>query len=93
MGYLKDTAIAITSDHGNYRAQRYGKITNFFKSNLLTHYHPRRNHKGNMNISKYDGVGFFNFKSNMNLNKRNSKNQLRNIAEINIRNIFEKNCI
>ncbi len=71
MGYLNHTAIAITSDHGNYGAQRLGKITNFFKSNLLTHYHPRRNLKGNMNISKYDGVGFFNFKGKSNFSKEN----------------------
>ena len=71
MGYLNDTAIAITSDHGNYKAQRFGEITNFFKSNLLTHYHPRKNLKGNMNISKYDGVGFFNFKGKKNFKTKN----------------------
>ncbi|MHA2283228.1 MAG: alkaline phosphatase family protein [Promethearchaeota archaeon] len=72
IGYLDDTAIAITSDHGNYKAKRFGNITNIFESNLLTHYHPRRNIKGNMNISKYDGVGFFNFKGDNNFNIRNS---------------------
>ncbi|MFX1456645.1 MAG: alkaline phosphatase family protein [Promethearchaeota archaeon] len=72
MGYLNDTAIALTSDHGNYKAQSYGEITNFFEPNLLTHYHPRRNLKGNMNISKYDGVGFFNFKGNKNSTNINS---------------------
>jgi hypothetical protein len=71
MGYLNDTAIAITSDHGNYKAQRYGQIPDFFQSNLLTHYHPRKNLKGNINISKYDGVGFFNFKGNTNFNQKN----------------------
>ena len=72
MGYLNDTAIAVVSDHGNYGAQRRGEISNFFRSNLLTHYHPRKNLKGNMSISKYDGVGFFNFKGNMNITKKNS---------------------
>ncbi|MFX1280290.1 MAG: alkaline phosphatase family protein [Promethearchaeota archaeon] len=65
MGYLDDTAIVITSDHGNYKADKYGKIYNFFKPNKLTHYHPQRNIKGNMNISKYDGIGFFNFKGSI----------------------------
>ena len=62
MGYLNDTAIAITSDHGNYKANKVGNITDFFKQNKLTHYHPRKNLKGTMNISEYAGVGFFNFK-------------------------------
>lgn len=72
MGYLDDTAIAITSDHGNYRAERFSKIADFFNNNGLTHYHPRRNLKGNMNISKYDGVGFFNFKGINNSKIKNS---------------------
>ncbi|MFX1427589.1 MAG: alkaline phosphatase family protein, partial [Promethearchaeota archaeon] len=67
MGFLDDTAIVITSDHGNYKAEKYGEIFDFFKLNKLSHYHPRRNFKGNMNISKYDGIGFFNFKGNTNL--------------------------
>jgi len=72
LGYLNDTAIAITSDHGNYSAQRFGEISNFFKGKLLTHYHPRKNLKGNMDISKYDGVGFFNFKGKNNTTIENS---------------------
>ncbi len=62
IGYLEDTAIAITSDHGNYKANKVGNLSDFFKQNELTHYHPRKNLKGNMNISEYAGVGFFNFK-------------------------------
>jgi hypothetical protein len=72
MGYYDDTAIAITSDHGNYNADKYSEINDFFKKNMLTHYRPRRNLKGNMNISKYDGVGFFNFKSNKISNIKNN---------------------
>jgi hypothetical protein len=72
MGYLDDTAIAITSDHGNYKAERYGNIFDFFKLNKLTHYHPRRNLRGNMNLAKYDGIGFFNFKGNTNSEIKNS---------------------
>ena len=62
MGYLDDTAIAITSDHGNYRAGKTGSLTNFFEHNGLTHYHPRKNLKGNFNLCGFTGVGFFNFK-------------------------------
>ncbi|MFW9942627.1 MAG: alkaline phosphatase family protein [Candidatus Thorarchaeota archaeon] len=72
MGYLDDTAIAITADHGNYKAERYGNIFDFFKVNRLTHYHPRRNLKGNMNLAKYDGIGFFNFKGKTNSSLKNS---------------------
>jgi hypothetical protein len=69
MGYLEETAIAITSDHGNYKANKVGNPFSFFKENKLTRYHPRRIVKGNMNISKYDGIGFFNFKGNLNSNR------------------------
>jgi hypothetical protein len=71
MGYLEDTAIAVTADHGNYKAKKLGNISDFFKVNKLTHYQPRRNIKGNMNISKYDGIGFFNFKGRINSNYDN----------------------
>jgi arylsulfatase A-like enzyme len=72
MGYLDETAIAITSDHGSYKAEKYGEILHFFTHHKLTHYHPRRNLSGNMNIAKYDGVGFFNFKGERNTNIKNS---------------------
>jgi len=62
MGYLEDTAIAITSDHGNYKANQIGNLNNFLKQNGLTNYHPRRNRKGNMDLAYYSGVGFFYFK-------------------------------
>ncbi|MFX1488278.1 MAG: alkaline phosphatase family protein [Promethearchaeota archaeon] len=70
MGYYNDTSIAITSDHGNYKAAKFENIINFFKEKGLTSYRPRRNLKGNMNLAKYDGVGFFYFKGN---NTSNSK--------------------
>jgi hypothetical protein len=62
LGYLDDTAIAITSDHGNYKATRVGNLQNFLHQNSLKHYHPRKNRNGNVNIAKFDGIGFFNFK-------------------------------
>ncbi|MFX0072356.1 MAG: alkaline phosphatase family protein, partial [Candidatus Hermodarchaeota archaeon] len=61
MGYLNDTVIAITSDHGNYKADEVGDLTDFLVANKLTHYHPYKNRKGNMDIAEYGGVGFFNF--------------------------------
>ena len=72
MGYLDDTAIAVVSDHGNYKADKVEEITEFFKRYNLTHYHPRRNLNGNVDIAKYDGVGFFNLKSNRNPRVKNS---------------------
>jgi predicted AlkP superfamily phosphohydrolase/phosphomutase len=72
MGYLDDIAIAITSDHGNYKADKVGDLSSFFKQNGLTHYHPLRNLRGNMNIADYSGVGFFNFKGKVNPNTKNS---------------------
>ncbi len=62
LGYLEDTAIVITSDHGNYKAESVGNLQNFIQRQSLTHYHHRKNRKGNVDISKFDGVGFFNFK-------------------------------
>jgi len=72
MGYLDDTAIAITSDHGNYKAEKVGQLFEFFKqTNWLKHYHPRKNSKGNLNVAKYDGVGFFNIKGLVNKKIKN----------------------
>ena len=66
LGYLDDTAIAIIADHGNYKANQVGDLTSFFKRNSLTHYHPRKNPMGNMNLAEFGGVGFFNFKGSNN---------------------------
>ncbi|MFX0074543.1 MAG: alkaline phosphatase family protein [Candidatus Hermodarchaeota archaeon] len=71
LGYLGKTAIVVTSDHGNYKAERLGNPFGFFKANKLTHYQSRRNIKGNMNISRYDGIGFFNFKGSINSGNKN----------------------
>lgn len=72
MGYLEDTAIVVTSDHGNYKADKIGNPFDFFKENKLTHFQGRRSVKGNMSISKYDGIGFFNFKGKINSNYKNA---------------------
>jgi hypothetical protein len=71
MGYLDDTVIAVVSDHGNYKADRVGEMTGFFNKNNLIHYHPRKQLTGNIYVAKYDGVGFFNLKSNRNGGVRN----------------------
>ena len=72
IGYLDDTAIVITSDHGNYKANRVGNLQDFLHRNKLMHYHHRKNRKRNVNITKFDGVGFFNFKgTNISSNKSN----------------------
>jgi len=63
LGYAEETVITISSDHGNYKANSLGDLTTFFNKNDLTHYHPRKNINGNMNLGGFGSVGFFNFKS------------------------------
>jgi len=62
LGYLDDTSIAITSDHGNYKTSKIGSLDSFFEKNRLTQYHPRKNLKGNMDLAEFGGLGFFYFK-------------------------------
>jgi hypothetical protein len=62
MNYLQDTAIAITSDHGSFKAQTLGKFGSFFEQAGLNHYHPRKNPAGNLDLAEFGSVGFFNFK-------------------------------
>jgi hypothetical protein len=68
LGYLNETAIAITSDHGNYRADKIANITPFLRQNHLVNYHPIKKVRGNMDIAYYAGVGFFYFKGSNNNN-------------------------
>jgi hypothetical protein len=72
LGYLNETAIAITSDHGNYKANQIGNLHNFLKQNDLTNYHPVKNIGGNMDLAYYAGVGFFYFKGINNTSDKNS---------------------
>ncbi|MFX1275047.1 MAG: alkaline phosphatase family protein [Promethearchaeota archaeon] len=62
MGYLEDTAIAITTDHGNYKLSKRGNITPFFEKIGLTNYHQRKNVKGKVNITEFESIGHFHFK-------------------------------
>ena len=70
LDYLNETAFAISSDHGNYKAKALGDFGNFFSENGLKHYHPRKAIKGNINLGGFNSVGFFNFKSNENTDGR-----------------------
>ncbi len=63
MGYLDDTAIAISSDHGNYPVKAFGNLSPFIQNYGLHNYHPRKNVKGTINMTDIGGVGFFNVKS------------------------------
>ncbi len=63
MGYLDDTAIALLSDHGNYKAKKIGDLTPFLRENGLKIYNPPYNPRGNVNIAEFDGIGFFYFKA------------------------------
>jgi len=81
IGYLEDTAIAISSDHGNYKAGLVGTLNSFFQKSSLSHYHPRKNPKGNMNIAEFGSVGFFNFKSDKNKLTQNWAHPLKSELE------------
>jgi len=70
MGYLNDTALAITSDHGNYKADKIGNLKPFFQQNSLKDYHPRKKPKGNLDVAEFGGVGFFYFKGSNNNSQR-----------------------
>ncbi len=71
MGYLDDTAIVITSDHGNYKVGTIGDLNPFYKQNKLVNYHPLKRRRGNMDLAYYAGVGFFYFKGKNNINDKN----------------------
>ena len=93
MGYLNQTAIAITSDHGNYAAKKTGDLTTFFKPPDLTNYHHRKYPLGNMDIAEFTGIGMFNFKSNRYTNQyiwdHPSNSELRKYGPKEV-NLFEK---
>jgi len=62
MGYLDDTAIAVSSDHGNYAAKTFGNLSPFIQKHNLHNYHPRKNVNGIINITDMGGIGFINVK-------------------------------
>ncbi len=62
LGLLDDTIIAITSDHGNYRAKKVGHLNKTIKAFNLKNFHLKRNIKSNVNIAEFGGVGFFYFR-------------------------------
>ena len=91
--FLDETAIAITSDHGNYDAEKAGDLCNFINQSGLTHYHYRKSPLGNLNIAEFSGIGMFNFKSSLNQNQYQwdhpSNSEMRNYGPKGI-NLFEK---
>lgn len=94
MGYLDDTVLAITSDHGNYKADKIGNLKTFTQQNKLRDYHPRKNIKGNVDVAEFGGVGFFYFKGSNNNSQKYRWNyptikNLENYGPKNI-NLFEK---
>lgn len=62
MGYLDDTVIAVTADHGNYKADRIGNVDSFYQRTGLTPYVPKKKYKGNVNIAEFGSLGMFYFK-------------------------------
>ncbi len=72
LGYLNDTAIAITSDHGNYKAEKVGNIAPFLRQKCLVNYHPLKKIRGNVDLAYYASVGFFYFKGSNTNNFKNS---------------------
>ncbi|KKM05120.1 hypothetical protein LCGC14_1757320 [marine sediment metagenome] len=58
-GYFEDTAICITSDHGNYKAERFYDLEPFFHKIGLKPYNPTTG-LGDFDCN-FGGVGFFNF--------------------------------
>ncbi|MFX1409984.1 MAG: alkaline phosphatase family protein [Promethearchaeota archaeon] len=75
MGYYKDTAICITSDHGNYKAQKVYDLESFFQQKGLRPYNPK------IGTGDFDanlgGVGFFNFRG-INWQHHPTINQMKN---------------
>jgi hypothetical protein len=94
MGYMEETAIAITSDHGNYKAKKLGNLLPFLYQNKLKNYISRKNKEGNIYIADFGGVGFFYFKGAKILAKQNSWNfpKLKDFKNygVNHVNLFEE---
>jgi len=58
-GHYEDTAICISSDHGNYKAEKLYDLEPFFQKKGLIPYNPKTG-IGDFD-SNFAGVGFFNF--------------------------------
>jgi len=71
LGYLDETAIAITSDHGNYKAGKVGELGSFFDKNGFKPYDPHKNLNGNIDLAEFGGIGLFNFKGKEKLTGNN----------------------
>ncbi|MHA2088355.1 MAG: alkaline phosphatase family protein, partial [Promethearchaeota archaeon] len=60
LGYYEDTAICVTTDHGNYKAQKVFDLEPFFKGEGLIPYNPKTG-TGDFDAN-LGGIGFFNFR-------------------------------
>ncbi|MFX1311999.1 MAG: alkaline phosphatase family protein, partial [Promethearchaeota archaeon] len=59
MGYYDDTAIAIITDHGNFKAEKVVDLEPFFQQKGLMPYNPKKG-SGDFDCN-FGSVGFFNF--------------------------------
>ncbi|MHA1728754.1 MAG: alkaline phosphatase family protein [Promethearchaeota archaeon] len=60
IGIFSDTLIAITSDHGNYKAEGTGDLTPFFEKKGLVPY-SNKTGRGDFDVA-FGSLGFFNFR-------------------------------
>ena len=60
LGYFKDTALILTSDHGNYKAKKWIDISPYFQQVGLLPLIPKKQ-DGNFDAT-FGSVGFFNFR-------------------------------
>ncbi|MHA1274207.1 MAG: alkaline phosphatase family protein [Promethearchaeota archaeon] len=80
LGLYDETVIAITADHGNYKANKVGDISKFYLDNELYNYFFRnyrkgirvkkKNLNGNVNIAEFGGVGLFYFRGKNKIGKK-----------------------
>ncbi|MHA1931142.1 MAG: alkaline phosphatase family protein [Promethearchaeota archaeon] len=60
LGYYEDTAICVTTDHGNYKAPKIFDLEPFFQSEGLIPYNPKKG-TGDFDAN-LGGIGLFNFR-------------------------------
>jgi arylsulfatase A-like enzyme len=90
LGYYKDTAICVTTDHGNYKASKILDLESFFQQEGLIPYQPKKG-RGDFDAN-LGGVGFFNFRGDT-WHHHPTINQMKNFkpvsAGIGNLNLFE----
>ena len=90
LGYYKDTAICVTTDHGNYKASKILDLEPFFQQEGLMPYQPKKG-RGDFDAN-LGGVGFFNFKGDT-WHYHPTINQMKNFKPVGVGsgnlNLFE----